>query len=106
MVAMNQIKRFGEQIGKEFKAEKVILFGSYAQGTAKEDSDVDLLVVTHFQGRSVDDLFWPMHMNFRFFNMEPLETFTCFDVLKNPDIENDFKRFADHLHAQFPEATA
>jgi predicted nucleotidyltransferase len=45
MVAMNEIERFGKRIGEEFGAEKVILFGSYAQGTAKQDSDIDLLVV-------------------------------------------------------------
>ncbi len=50
-----------------------------------------------FQGKSVDDLFFPTHMNFRFFGMTPLETFVCYDVLKNPDIEADFKRFRAHL---------
>ena len=46
MVAMNEIERFGRRIGEEFGAEKVILFGSYANGTAQKDSDVDLLVRT------------------------------------------------------------
>ncbi len=50
-----------------------------------------------FQGKSVDELFFPMHMNFRFFGMEPLETFACYDVLKNPEIENDFRRFDAHI---------
>jgi predicted nucleotidyltransferase len=45
MVAMNEIKEFGRQIGHRFGAEKVILFGSYAEGTATRDSDIDLLVV-------------------------------------------------------------
>jgi modulator of drug activity B len=54
-----------------------------------------------FQGKSVDDLFFPMHMNFRFFGMEGLETFACYDVMKNADTENDFKRFASHIEAQF-----
>ena len=45
MVAMKRIERFGKRIGEEFGAEKVILFGSYAEGTAKKDSDIDLLVV-------------------------------------------------------------
>jgi predicted nucleotidyltransferase len=54
MVAMNEIEQFGRRIGEEFDAEKVILFGSYAQGTAKYDSDVDLLIITRFEGRSVD----------------------------------------------------
>ena len=45
-----------------------------------------------FQGKSVDDLFFPQHMNFRFFGMKPLPTFVCYDVMKNADIEDDFKR--------------
>ncbi len=60
-----------------------------------------------FQGRSVDDLFLPMHMNFRFFGMEAMDTFACYDVLKNPDIENDFVRFEAHLDRLFaPVAVA
>jgi predicted nucleotidyltransferase len=54
MVAMNEIERFGRRIGEEFGAEKVVLFGSYAQGTATVDSDVDLLVIGSFEGRGVD----------------------------------------------------
>lgn len=51
-----------------------------------------------FQGKSVDDLFFPMHMNFRFFGMTVLETFACYDVMKNPQIENDFERYKVHLN--------
>ncbi len=54
MVAMNRIEEFGRRIGREFGAEKVILFGSYARGTPAPDSDVDLLVIGPFTGRSVD----------------------------------------------------
>ena len=50
-----------------------------------------------FSGRSVDDLLVPTHLNFKFFGMEALPTFTCFDVMKNPDIENDFKRYDQHV---------
>ena len=67
-----------------------------APRNAFEDADQYL-----FQGKSVDDLFFPMHMNFRFFGMEPLETFACYDVLKNPDIENDFRRFEAHIESHF-----
>jgi predicted nucleotidyltransferase len=45
MVAMNQIEDYGRRIGEGLGAEKVILFGSYAHGTASAESDVDLLVV-------------------------------------------------------------
>lgn len=54
MVAMNKIEEFGRQIGRKFGAERVVLFGSYAQGYATEDSDVDLLVIIPFEGRSVE----------------------------------------------------
>ena len=55
-----------------------------------------------FDGRGVDDLFWPMHLNYKFFGMKPLETFACYDVLKNPDVENDFARFDAHMERLFP----
>ena len=45
MVTNNQINEWGQQIGREFPAERVVLFGSYAQGTASPDSDIDLLVI-------------------------------------------------------------
>jgi predicted nucleotidyltransferase len=54
MAAMNEIERFGKEIGSQFGAEKVLLFGSYAAGTEQSDSDVDLLVVLAHQGRSID----------------------------------------------------
>ena len=59
-----------------------------------------------FQGKSVDDLWFPMHMNFRFFAMEGVETYACFDVMKNPDLENDFQRLEDHLNKHFPANAA
>ena len=45
MVSMNQIESFCRRIGDEFGAERIVLFGSYADGSATEISDVDLLVV-------------------------------------------------------------
>ncbi len=54
-----------------------------------------------FEGRDLDDLFFPMHMNFRFFDMQPIPTFACYDVLKNPDIDNDFRRFEAHIAEHF-----
>ncbi len=54
-----------------------------------------------FQGKSVDDLFFPMHMNFRFFAMESLPTFACYDVMKNAQVESDIKRFESHIDRHF-----
>ena len=45
MISAAQIEGIVERIVERFAPEKIILFGSYASGDAKEDSDVDLLVV-------------------------------------------------------------
>ena len=53
------------------------------------------------QGRSVDDLFFPMHVNYRYLAMEALPTFSLHDVVVNPDIDRDLSRFERHLKACF-----
>ena len=53
MTTMDQIREFGQDIGREFRPERVLLFGSHVRGTATPDSDVDLLIVLPFQGKSV-----------------------------------------------------
>ncbi|MEM9881257.1 MAG: NAD(P)H-dependent oxidoreductase [Pseudomonadota bacterium] len=54
-----------------------------------------------FEGKSLDDLLLPVHLNAKFFGMTPLPTFAAFDVMKNPQIETDFERFDAHLKAAF-----
>jgi predicted nucleotidyltransferase len=39
-----------EKIAQQFRPAKIILFGSYARGSAGPDSDVDLLVVMEVKG--------------------------------------------------------
>lgn len=53
MVFANDIADFARRLGHEFRAEKVVLFGSHAYGTPTVDSDVDLLVVMPFRGSRV-----------------------------------------------------
>ncbi len=50
-----------------------------------------------FNGLSEDDLLRPMHLNFKWFGLEPLKTFFAYDVMKNPEVENDFVRFEKHI---------
>ncbi len=50
-----------------------------------------------FEGKGVDGVFFWLHKMFQFCDMKPLPTFACFDVFKNPDIENDIERFKQHL---------
>ena len=44
-VSLKDIREIVQQIVERFRPQKVILFGSYAQGKPTQDSDVDLLVV-------------------------------------------------------------
>jgi len=54
MVDRASITEASERIAREFHPKRIILFGSYADGTPGPDSDVDLLVVLPFEGRAVD----------------------------------------------------
>lgn len=51
---MDSIREFSRRLAAEFHPERIVLFGSYASGTPTSDSDVDLLVVMPFEGRSVN----------------------------------------------------
>jgi predicted nucleotidyltransferase len=55
MIANKVIEDFSKQIVEQFGAQQVILFGSYAYGTPTADSDVDLLIVMPYTGRSADE---------------------------------------------------
>lgn len=45
MVTHQEILQFVDKIVKVYDPEKVILFGSYANDTATDDSDVDLCII-------------------------------------------------------------
>ena len=45
MIDSNKISEIASRIATKFNPEKIILFGSYASGTPKEDSDIDLLII-------------------------------------------------------------
>ena len=55
-----------------------------------------------FEGKGVDGVFMWLHKAFQFFNMEPLPTFSCHDVLKDADVEGDLKRLEAHIAKSFP----
>jgi len=52
MVAEKSIYDLCDRIVQEFQPERIILFGSYASGAPTPDSDVDLLVLLPFTGKS------------------------------------------------------
>lgn len=48
------LKEIVEDLKKEYKPIKVILFGSYAYGIPMEDSDIDIFILKNTKERSVD----------------------------------------------------
>ena len=50
MYTVNEIENLIEPIAKRYGVKKVFLFGSYAKGTATENSDLDLLVDSGLKG--------------------------------------------------------
>ena len=54
MVAMKDIRGLSRRIARQFRPRRIILFGSYAEGRATPDSDVDLLVVLPHRGKAVE----------------------------------------------------
>lgn len=50
-----------------------------------------------FQGKTVDDVFVSNTANYTFCGAETLPSFSCHDVMKQPDVENDIARLREHL---------
>lgn len=51
-----QIRAYCRVLAREFQPRRIILFGSYATGSATPDSDVDLVMVLPFKGNPTDQI--------------------------------------------------
>ncbi len=47
------LKLFKSRTSRKYNVEKMILFGSQADGTARADSDIDLIVVTRRKSKNL-----------------------------------------------------
>jgi len=54
MLTIEQIQAYSDEIVKKFDPDKIILFGSYAYGTPRIDSDVDMLVIMPMEGHPIE----------------------------------------------------
>ena len=83
MLTQEQIYEIIEEIVQHFKPQKVILFGSYANGTSTEESDLDLLIVkdsnlsSRLQNRRVRKLLsgWKVPVDVMVKSAEEFETY-------------------------------
>ena len=44
--AISKVKKYAKLVTSTYSADKIVLFGSYATNTYREDSDVDVAVIT------------------------------------------------------------
>src|SRR3972149_8343737 len=42
---IERVKQYSDLVRQNFRVKKIILYGSYAKGSAKKDSDIDVAVV-------------------------------------------------------------
>jgi len=81
LIKQQEIDAVVERIVKEYQPQKVILFGSYADGHPQEDSDLDLLLIkdTHLprfkRAREVNRLFnpYPFAMDILVYSTEEIK---------------------------------
>lgn len=52
-----------------------------------------------FEGKSVDDIFVSNTANYKFCGADILPSFSCYDVVKQPDVKGDIRRLREHLAA-------
>ncbi len=73
---LSQIREFKKAVAKKHGVEKIVLFGSQAEGTAKKGSDVDLMLVSKkFEGQSALKRPVPFYLEWNY--KEPAE-FLCY----------------------------
>ena len=49
---INIVQRYAEALKSRFEYQKIIIFGSYARGNPREDSDIDIAIVfSNFHNR-------------------------------------------------------
>lgn len=53
LIPRERIQAYCDGIAREFRPQRIVLFGSYAYGQPTPDSDVDLLVILPFRGNDV-----------------------------------------------------
>jgi len=90
--ATKLIKIIAQKIRDNYNPEKIILFGSYAYGKPKKDSDIDLLIIKKTNARHIDrstKVREILQKENRLIAIEPL-VYTPEEINQRLKIEDDF----------------
>lgn len=55
-ITREKVLSFLEQLIELYRPERILVFGSYANGIPDEDSDIDFLVVMPYEGRQIEKI--------------------------------------------------
>ena len=86
------IKSIAKKLKEKYKAEKIILFGSYAEGNPRKDSDIDLLIIKKTKARHIDRAVLVRKIlkdENRIVAIDPL-VYTPDEINKRLELEDDF----------------
>lgn len=86
------IKSMTKKIREGYKPDKIILFGSYAYGKPRKDSDIDLLIIKRTNARHLDRsvrIREILKEENRFVAIEPI-VYTPEEISRRLELEDDF----------------
>ena len=80
--ALNEfVNELKEKYGN--KVEEIVVFGSYARGTAREDSDIDVLIVGNIKLDEVIDISFPILLKYGVYIAPIVMTRGYYEYLKS-----------------------
>ena len=95
MLTVEEIKKRIIPVLMENNVRGAVLFGSYAKGTANEDSDVDLLVDCDLEGI---DFIYLKYSILDALEIEKADVFDKSHIIANSVIDNEIKKYGILLY--------
>ena len=91
MLTVEEIRKRIIPVLKKYKANGAVLFGSYAKGTANEDSDIDLLIESKLKGVDFTTLKIAIE---DVFNLYDIDIFNTRYIIDGSQIDQEIKKGA------------
>ena len=79
------LDEFVNELGKKYgdKIYEIIVFGSYVRGNAKDESDIDVLIVGDVELEDVIDVSYPLLLKYRVYISPIVMTKEYYEFLKS-----------------------